>query len=97
MLCVVGIALGIAVVLAVDITNESARRAFQLSTEAVSGGASHSILGGPHGIDEREYVKLRVDHGFRGLRPIVSGQVVVAGDRFTLIGIDPLSESGNRF
>ena len=94
-LCIVGIALGIAVVLAVDVTNESARKAFRMSSEAVSGGAPHIIVGGPRGIDEKEYVRLRVDHGFRGLRPIVSGTVVIGGDRFKLIGIDPLSESGN--
>lgn len=90
-LCIVGIALGIAVVLAIDITNESARRAFRISSEAVSGESAYSIQGGPRGIDESEYTKLRVEHGFRGLRPVVSGHVVVRDSRFMLLGIDPLS------
>ncbi len=96
-LCIVGIALGIAVVLAIDITNESARKAFKTSSAAVSSGSTHSILGGGRGIDETIYTKLRVDHGIRGLRPVVSGYVTVAGSRFMLIGIDPFAESGNRW
>jgi putative ABC transport system permease protein len=96
-LCIVGIALGIAVVLAIDITNESARKAFKTSSAAVSGGSTHSILGGGRGIDETIYTKLRVDHGIRGLRPVVSGYVTVADSRFMLIGIDPFAESANRW
>jgi putative ABC transport system permease protein len=92
-LCAVGIALGIAVVLAIDVANESARRAFRASSEAVSGGATHFVLGGPGGVDENEYAGLRVEHGFRGLRPVVDGHVRIAGARFTLLGIDPLSGS----
>ena len=38
--------------------NESASRAFNLSTEAVIGKATHQIIGGPGGIDEAVYREL---------------------------------------
>ena len=46
-LMIVGITLGVAVVVAVDLANASASRAFDLSTETVAGRATHEIVGGP--------------------------------------------------
>ena len=94
-LSIVGIALGIAVVLSVDITNESARKAFRISSEAIAGGSTHYIHGGPHGIDESTYTELRVKQGIRDISPVVSGYVTVDEQRFLLLGIDPFSEMGN--
>src|SRR5690606_29828365 len=51
-LMVVGIMLGVAVVVAIDLANASASRAFDLSTAAVAGRATHQIVGGPAGLDE---------------------------------------------
>ena len=93
-LSIVGIALGIAVVLSVDITNESARKAFRISSEAIAGGSTHYIHGGPQGIDETLYTQLRVNRGIRGISPVVSGYVTVDGQRFLLLGIDPFSTMG---
>jgi putative ABC transport system permease protein len=42
-LSIIGIALGVAVVIAVDLANESARRGFRLSVEQVTGPATHQI------------------------------------------------------
>ena len=44
-LTMVGIALGVAVVSAVDLASQSARRAFELSSDAVLGRTSHQIVG----------------------------------------------------
>ncbi|MCS7198684.1 MAG: hypothetical protein NZ930_08485, partial [Candidatus Bipolaricaulota bacterium] len=44
-LCVLGVALGVAMVIAIDLANTSASRAFDLSTEAVAGRATHQIVG----------------------------------------------------
>ena len=49
LLMVLGITLGVAVVVAIDLANASASRAFDLSTEAVAGRATHQIDGGPAG------------------------------------------------
>ena len=54
-LLVLSVALGVAVVVAIDMANESASAAFGLSTEAVIGRATHAIVGGPTGIDEAVY------------------------------------------
>ena len=51
-LAVLGIALGVAVAVSIDLANESARRAFALATEAVTGRATHQIVGGPSGLPD---------------------------------------------
>ena len=51
-LALVGLALGVGTIVAVDIATASARRAFELSLGAVNGAATHQIVGGPGGIDE---------------------------------------------
>ena len=45
-LLVLSVAIGVAVVVAIDMANESASRAFNLSTAAVVGRATHEIVGG---------------------------------------------------
>lgn len=91
-LTILGIALGVAVVVAVDLANESARRAMDLSLESVSGTATHRIEGGPDGLDEHLYVTLRLEHGVRSSAPVVTDNVRVNGRTYTLLGIDPLAE-----
>jgi len=46
-LAVIGIALGVAVVLAIDLASASAQRSFAQATEDVVGRATHQIVGGP--------------------------------------------------
>lgn len=91
-LSILGIGLGVAVVIAVDLANESARTAFRLSMDAVVGKASHQILAGPGGIPEQVYVELRVKQGLRRTAPLVEGSVRIGERRVTLLGIDPLAE-----
>jgi putative ABC transport system permease protein len=92
LLSVTGIALGVAVVLAVDLANHSALRAFELAERSVSGAATHVILPASAGIDEDFYRELRVEHGFRQSAPHVTGGVLT-GDGRTLqvLGLDPLA------
>jgi putative ABC transport system permease protein len=95
-LSIVGIALGVAVVIAIDLTNESARRAFKLSQQMVAGQATHHIVGGPTGLDETLYRDLRVGHGIRGMWPVVEGWVRLPDhndQRFRVIGVDPFAQS----
>ncbi|HEX5764004.1 MAG TPA: ABC transporter permease, partial [Woeseiaceae bacterium] len=72
-LALVGICVGVAVMVAVDLANESARRAFLSSMDAVNGEATHQVIGGPAGIDELLYVDLRVSGGLRNIAPVVEG------------------------
>lgn len=94
-LSVLGVALGVAVVVAIDLANQSAARAFELSTEAVTGRATHQVIGGPSGIPEAFYRALRVADGWRDVAPIVEADLVVPaqpGRAFHLLGIDPFAE-----
>ncbi|NJN16691.1 MAG: ABC transporter permease [Oscillochloris sp.] len=95
-LCVLGVALGVAVVVAIDLANASAGRAFDLSTERVTGRATHQIVGGPAGIDESLYRTLRVDLGLDAIAPVVEGYVRVpelGGRTVQLFGVDLFAEA----
>lgn len=90
-----GVALGVAVVVAIDLANGSALAAFRLSTEAVTGRATHHLVGGPEGLDEALYRRLRVERGLRATAPVVEGLVRVpalGGQTLTLLGLDPFAE-----
>jgi putative ABC transport system permease protein len=95
-LMLLGIALGVAVVIAIDLANESSRQAFQLSAEALVGKASHQIRGGPSGIPEDLYRQIRVDDGIRASAPVVEG-IAIAIDLdqqpLQILGVDPLAET----
>jgi putative ABC transport system permease protein len=98
-LMILGVTLGVAVVVAIDLANASAGRAFDLSTEAVAGRATHQIVGGPVGLDEEIYVGLRrqgVLGPARAAAPIVTAYTSSPqlGDRpLQLLGVDPFAEA----
>ena len=91
---VLGVALGVAVVVAIDIANGSAGRAFTLSSESLVGRATHQIVGGPSGFDSRHYTRLRIEAGIKQSAPVVTEFLRVDGsDRaLRLLGVDPLVE-----
>jgi len=98
-LAILGIALGVAVAVSIDLANGSALRAFGLATEAVSGRATHQIVGGPSGLPDVLYRRLRLDLGVRRAAPIVHGDVAVAGHdgrTFQVLGIDPFVDGDFR-
>lgn len=96
LLMLIGIALGVAVVVAIDLANQSSRKAFQLSAEALIGRSTHQVRGGPSGISEDHYRQLRVDFGVRTSAPIVEG-IGIALDLdqqpLQILGVDPLAET----
>ncbi|GAB4347557.1 MAG: FtsX-like permease family protein [Gammaproteobacteria bacterium] len=91
-LAVVGIALGVAVVVAVDLTNASAQRALGLSVEQVSGRATHTLSGSGAGIPETLYRQMRVEWGYSRAAPRVEGFAEIGGEVFELLGVDPFAE-----
>ncbi|MDH3616846.1 MAG: FtsX-like permease family protein, partial [Gammaproteobacteria bacterium] len=91
-LAVLGISIGVAVIVAVDLANDSSRRAFLLSMDAVTGEATHQIIGGPRGIDEGLYVELRVRHAIRSIAPVVEGYVAVDETSLQVLGVDLFAE-----
>lgn len=94
-LSLLGIALGVAVVVSIDLASGSALRAFERSTDAVAGRATHQLVGGSTGVPEAVYQALRVRPGAPVAAPVVEGYVQAAvGDKRTLtvLGVDPFAE-----
>jgi putative ABC transport system permease protein len=95
-LMVAGVALGVAVVIAIDLANTSARRGFVRSTEAITGRATHQVLGGPAGLPQEVFRRVRVDAGLAASTPVVEGFAVALDlDRQPLhvLGLDPFSDA----
>ncbi len=91
-LSLLGIALGVAGVVAVDLANESARRAFQLSTAATAGSATHAVTAGSAGVPEELVRLLRVDLAVDAA-PVVEALAALPdrpGEVARILGIDPL-------
>jgi putative ABC transport system permease protein len=92
-LALLGLALGVATIAAVDMATASASRAFELSIDAVNGAATHAIEAGPAGIDEELYVALKQSQLPIEFAPIVEGYVDVGERSMQLVGIDPFASA----
>jgi putative ABC transport system permease protein len=94
LLALLGLALGVATIVAVDVATGSAARAFELSLDAVQGPATDELDGGPAGIDAALYGQLaRTLHQVRA-NPIIEGYVTVGDQTLQLLGVDPLAAAG---
>ncbi len=95
-LCVVGIALGVAMMVSIDLANGSAQRAFGLSTEAITGRATHRVVAvSPIGVDEAVYARIKRQVGQVQAAPVVEGYVKVAelgNQPMRLVGLDVFAE-----
>lgn len=95
-----GVALAVSIVVGIDLANSSAERAFDLSVEAVAGRATHEITGGPDGLDEALYARLRTsgEPWARRTAPVLEGRIAVAnaGRPLRLLGVDPFAEPAIR-
>jgi putative ABC transport system permease protein len=95
-LSLLGIALGVAVVVSIDLANASALRAFERSTDTVAGRATHQLVGGPSGLPESVYRDVRLLRDAPISAPVVEGHVrATSGDKRTLtvLGVDPFAEA----
>ncbi len=95
-LFVIGVALGVAMMVAIDLANGSASRAFQLSTDTIAGKATHQIVGGPRGLDESLYREIRVNLGIANSAPVVADYVklpALDNQPLRLLGVDPFVEA----
>ena len=93
---VVGITLGVSVAVSIDLANASAARAFDLSTEAITGRATHQISAEPKGLDESLYARLVRANIVDIASPILTEYVSSPqlGNRaMQLLGVDPFTEA----
>ena len=74
---VVGIALGIAVVIAIQLTNGSSVRGFESALNTVAGRASLEILG-TSGVDENLLRDLGWLREFGAISPVIEGEMAIA-------------------
>ncbi len=98
-LAVAGISLGVAVYVGVDLANDSARRAFELSTEVIRGQTTHRLLPVGGALPERHFSELLLDGRVTRAAPVVETPVRIGGNggpRRTLLGVDPVKEAGFR-
>jgi putative ABC transport system permease protein len=90
-LAILGLAVGVAAITSIALTTASARRAFELSLDAVNGAATHQVVAGPGGVPESLYVELRRSYGV-DVAPVVEGYGVTAGRSVLIMGIDPFAD-----
>src|SRR5579872_6432058 len=90
-LAFIGLSVAVGSIVAVDIATASAARAFERSLQAVNGPATHDITGGPPGLDEKLYVRLRRAGTIASLFPVVEGYATVGDRALQLVGIDPFA------
>ena len=98
-LSILGVALGVAVSVAVDLANTSALRAFEVSGEAVTGRATHQVIGGPGGVDGALVARLAAEAGVSQIAPVVEGDARTArrpGLVVSVLGVDPFAEASFR-
>lgn len=98
---VLGIALGIAVVIAIQLTNASSLRGFEAAVETISGKASLEIIGSGLGLDELLLNQLGWLHEYGQVSPVIEGDAQARagnGQRETLrvLGIDILRDRSIR-
>ncbi|MBK8980429.1 MAG: FtsX-like permease family protein [Planctomycetes bacterium] len=104
LLALLAVVLGVAIVTGVDAANGSALGAFRRAVDGLAGRATHRITGGPRGVDERVYARLRREPalraaGLRALAPVVDGTARLLeadgsrGRTLRVVGIDPFAEA----
>lgn len=87
-LAVLGIAIGVAAMVSVDLAVRSARTAFQESMTALLGPTTHQLVGAGRSIDETLYPLLHREFPEIPMMPRVEGTVNVGGETFSLRGFD---------
>ncbi|MEQ9061299.1 MAG: FtsX-like permease family protein, partial [Gammaproteobacteria bacterium] len=95
LLAIVGIALGVAIVIGIQATQQAARNAFAASLRGVFGDATHSISAAAGTFDESVLALARRHAPALGASPVVAGNLRVhhaAGSvSLRLVGVDPFS------
>ena len=97
---IVGVAVGVAVVLAIRLANESSVRGFETALDAVSGRTSLEVIAPGVGVSEDRLADLGWLREYGHVSPVIDGDVVIrpaGGDRTTselvrVLGVDILRD-----
>lgn len=90
-LTLLSLALGTAVMIAVDLANHSAAQSFQQSVNTLSSPMTHEIKALHGRIPDDFYRQLRMDWGYRDSLPEVELSLSVNGLHYSLLGLDPFA------
>ena len=98
---ILGVALGVAVVVAIRLTNASSLRGFETALDTVAGRASLEIAGTGVGVDERVLNDLLWLDEYGRVAPVIEGELAVrrAGapaETLRLLGVDVLRDRSFR-
>ncbi len=99
LLSVTGVALGVAVLVAIRLANHTAFEAFRSSVDAVSGNADLQVLSSDGlGFPDRLVRQVRAARGVRAFAPVIENVPVTASDSrpFLLLGVDIFAERSFR-
>ncbi len=92
-LIIIGILLGVAVVIAIDFANESSKKAIALSSQSITGKATHQIMASGTGIPEKYFSEMMRNGVFDQASPVIEGYVNVTEfnkQAILILGIDPI-------
>ena len=90
---IVGIALGIAVVIAIQLTNASSVRGFETALDTVAGRTSVEIAG-TAGVPETQIAELGWLREFGALAPVIEGEMAIVSDEMLARGLELRSPTG---
>ncbi len=94
-----GISLGVGIVVAVQLINNSALSAFASSVDYLSGRATHSVISDYGRIEEEHFVRLWKHPSTRAATPVIqvmANTLETAGEPVQFIGIDPFLDGDFR-
>jgi putative ABC transport system permease protein len=96
-LALIGIVMGVAVVMGVDVANQAAKASFELSAAQVRGQATHRIVGADGSVDDALYRDLFRAAAAPPMAPVIEARVTTAtGERLRLLGLDIFAEGAFR-
>jgi len=92
LLCLIGISLGVGIVVAVELINDSALSSFSASVDYLSGRATNSVVSRYGRIDERDFAALWKLPAVKAAAPIIEAVAVAletGNEPIKFLGIDP--------
>lgn len=91
-LCIVGIALGVGVVVAVDLANRLALESFREGVDVVAGKATHQVVAAAGGtLDEMLFPRFLKATGVKAAAPVIEDTIAFresGGERLEVVGVD---------
>lgn len=96
LLCLLGISLGVGIVVAVKLINDSALSSFASSVDFLSGRASHSVISGYGRIDEDRFIRIWTNPDVKAASPVIETMArarETGDDPIRFLGLDPLLDA----